>query len=101
MHYFSRLENTIKSNWDGIALANFRGETFTFGELAKQIARFHVFFETVGLKKGDKVITAGGIYAVVKEVKPGEPTILIQVDGDVTLRIDKNMVVADNSQLQK
>ena len=53
------------------------------------------------LKKGDKVITAGGIYAVVKEVKPGEPTILIQVDGDVTLRIDKNMVVADNSQLQK
>ena len=55
MHYFSRLENTIKSNWDGIALANFRGETFTFGELAKQIARFHVFFETVGLKKGDKV----------------------------------------------
>ena len=55
MHYFSRLENTIKSNWDGIALANFRGESFTFGELAKQIARFHVFFETVGLKKGDKV----------------------------------------------
>ena len=54
-----------------------------------------------GLKKGDKVITAGGIYAVVKEVKAGEPTILIQVDGDVTLRIDKNMVVADNSQLQK
>ena len=53
MHYFSRLENTIKSNWDGIALANFRGESFTYGDLAKQIARFHVFFETVGLKKGD------------------------------------------------
>ena len=54
-----------------------------------------------GLKKGDKIITAGGIYAVVKEVKAGEPTILIEVDGDVTLRIDKNMVVADNSQLQQ
>ena len=54
-----------------------------------------------GLKKGDKVITAGGIYAVVKEVKPNEPTILVEVDSDVTLRIDKNMVVADNSQLQK
>ena len=55
MHYFSRLENTIKTNWDGIALANFRGESFTYGDLAKQIARFHVFFETVGLQKGDKV----------------------------------------------
>ena len=62
----------------------------------KEMAKFRD-----GLKKGDKVITAGGIYAVVKEVKPGEPTILIQVDGDVTLRIDKGMVVADNSQLQK
>ena len=52
-----------------------------------------------GLKKGDKVITAGGIYATVKEVK--EPTLLIEVDSNVTLRVDKNMVVADNSQLQK
>ena len=52
-----------------------------------------------GLKKGDKVITAGGIYAIVKEVK--ETTLLIEVDSNVTLRVDKNMVVADNSQLQK
>ena len=55
MHYFTRLENSIKTNWNGIAVANFRGESFTYGELAKQIARFHVFFETVGLQKGDKV----------------------------------------------
>ena len=48
-----------------------------------------------GLKKGDKIITAGGIYGVVKEIK--ETTLLIEVDGNVTLRIDKNMVVADNS----
>ena len=51
------------------------------------------------LKKGDKIITAGGIYGVVKEIK--ETTLLIEVDGNVTLRIDKNMVVGDNSQLQK
>jgi preprotein translocase subunit YajC len=53
------------------------------------------------LKKGDKIITAGGIYGSVKEVKAGEPTILIEVDSDVTLRVDKNMVVADTTQLQK
>lgn len=52
-----------------------------------------------GLKKGDKIITAGGIYGVVKEIK--ETTLLIEVDGNVTLRIDKNMVVADNSDLQR
>ena len=43
-----------------------------------------------GLKKGDKVITAGGIYGTVKEIK--ERTLLIEVDGNVTLRVDKNMV---------
>ena len=53
------------------------------------------------LKKGDKIITAGGIYGVVKEVKENDPTILIEVDGNVTLRIDKNMIVADPSSLQQ
>lgn len=46
-----------------------------------------------GLKKGDKIITAGGIYGVVKEVQ--ETSLLIEVDSNVTLRIDKNMVVGD------
>ena len=45
-----------------------------------------------GLKAGDKVITAGGIYAVVKKVE--ETSLLIEVDSNVTLRIDKGMVMA-------
>lgn len=49
-----------------------------------------------GLKKGDKIITAGGIYGVIKEVHP--TSLLIEVDSNVTLRIDKNMVVGDPSQ---
>ncbi len=42
------------------------------------------------LKKGDKIITAGGIYGTVKEIQP--TSLLIEVDSNVTLRIDKNMV---------
>lgn len=48
------------------------------------------------LKKGDKIITAGGIYGVIKEVH--ETSLLIEVDSNVTLRIDKNMVVGDPTQ---
>ena len=48
-----------------------------------------------GLKKGDKVITAGGIYGTVKEVN--ENSLLIEVDGNITLRVDKGMVVGDPS----
>ena len=55
MHYLSRLEQTIKNNWNRPSLMNYKGEGFTFGELATQIAKFHTFFETIGVKKGDKV----------------------------------------------
>ena len=54
-HYFTRLEEAIRTGWDRPALGNFRGELFTFGQFATQIAKFHVFFEAIGLKKGDKV----------------------------------------------
>ena len=54
-HYFTRLEESIKSHWDRPALGNFRGELFTFGEVATNIAKLHILYEKTGLKKGDKV----------------------------------------------
>jgi preprotein translocase, YajC subunit len=45
------------------------------------------------LKRGDKIVTAGGIYGTVDEIK--DRTLLIKVDGDVKLRVDKNSVVRD------
>lgn len=47
------------------------------------------------LKKGDKVITAGGIYGTVAEIE--ERTILLKVDGDVKLRVDKSSIVRDTT----
>ena len=43
------------ANWERPALGNFRGELFTFGEVATNIAKLHVLYEAIGLKKGDKV----------------------------------------------
>ena len=54
-HYFTRLEESMKSNWERPALGNYRGEIFTFGEVATNIAKLHLLYETIGLKKGDKV----------------------------------------------
>ncbi len=48
-----------------------------------------------GLKKGDKIVTIGGIYGTVVEVK--EKTLLIEVDSSVKLKVDKNSVVKDFS----
>ncbi len=52
-----------------------------------------------GLKKGDKVVTIGGIYGTVEEIK--DKTVLIKVDGDVKLRVDKNALNKDYSQAQQ
>ena len=54
-HYFTRLEEQIKAHWDAPALCNYKGESFTFGELAAHIEKFHLFFEAAGLHKGDKI----------------------------------------------
>ena len=48
-----------------------------------------------GLQKGDKVVTVGGIFGTVVEIK--EKSVLIEVDKDVKIRVDKNSLVKDYS----
>ena len=54
-HYFTRLEETMRRHWDKPALCNYHGEEFTYGDLATKIERFHLIFDSVGVKKGDKI----------------------------------------------
>ena len=50
--------------------------------------------------KGTKVITAGGIHGKVREVK--ETIVVIEVCDNVTLRVDKSMIMASpEAQQQK
>lgn len=51
------------------------------------------------LAKGQKVITAGGIYGTIKEIK--EQYVLVEVDNNVAIRIDKSMIMRDNSDMQQ
>ena len=50
------------------------------------------------LQKGDKVVTNGGIYGKVAEIK--DNYIVLQVDDNVKLRVDKSAVVKDMSDVQ-
>lgn len=42
------------------------------------------------LKNGDKVMTAGGIYGRVREVKDG--TVILEIADGVRIKIDKNSI---------
>lgn len=45
------------------------------------------------LQKGDKVVTIGGIYGTVSEIK--EDSVLIEVDNGVKIRVSKQALVKD------
>ena len=45
------------------------------------------------LQKGDAVVTTGGIYGKIAEIK--ETTVLLQVDEGVKLKVDKSAVIKD------
>jgi preprotein translocase subunit YajC len=49
------------------------------------------------LKKGDKIITVGGIHGKIADVN--ETTLLIEVEGGNKLLIEKSAVVMDPSQI--
>lgn len=42
------------------------------------------------MKRGDKVVTAGGIYGEIKEVQ--DNAVLMTIAKDVTIKVDKNSV---------
>jgi preprotein translocase subunit YajC len=50
------------------------------------------------LQKGDKIITAGGIYGIIVELK--ENYVLVEIDKDVKIRIDRSTIFKDTSDIQ-
>lgn len=52
--------SSFKNNWDITALTDYFGDTsLTYGDLARRIARIHLFFKTIGIKQGDKIALLG------------------------------------------
>ena len=54
-HYLQRLQDATRKFWDKPALNTLGGESFTYAQMATDIARFHIVFEKAGFKKGDKI----------------------------------------------
>lgn len=49
------------------------------------------------LKKGDKIITTGGIYGKINNISENVAT--IDVGNNVIIKVDKNAILKDNSDL--
>ncbi len=51
-----------------------------------------------GLKKGDKVITTGGLYGKVNDIK--EDGIMIEIANNVVVKVDKASIIRDMADVQ-
>lgn len=54
--YFKK---SIVKNWDLSALSDFKGEVYSFSEVAYRVKKIHILFEKAGIKKGDKIALIG------------------------------------------
>ena len=55
----SLLSDSIKKNWELIALSDFHGVSFQYRDIARKIAKLHILFESAGLRPGDKIAFCG------------------------------------------
>jgi len=54
-HFLYYLQRSIRNCWNEPALTNYKGVTYTYGEVAADIARYHILFQKSGIKKGDHI----------------------------------------------
>jgi long-chain acyl-CoA synthetase len=54
-NYTKFLEESINKNWNSLAMANYKQNPITYGQLAEKIYELHSLYEALGIKKGDKI----------------------------------------------
>ena len=59
-NFIKMYESSFKENWDLMALTDLNETTsYTYREVAKEIARLHILFDQMGIEKGDKIALIG------------------------------------------
>ena len=59
-HYLSYLQETMRAKWNNLAMKDLDGvHSYTYAELATEIAKLHVTWREMGIKEGDKIALCG------------------------------------------
>ncbi|PIF01881.1 MAG: preprotein translocase subunit YajC [Paludibacter sp.] len=86
-------------NWSGILMMVAIFVIFYFFMIRPQTKRQkEIRKQREAMKKGDKVITSGGIYGKVKDVK--ETTVTVEIAENVRVTVDKNSIFATAADIQ-
>lgn len=59
-NFIQTYQNSFRDNWDLPALSNYdTGKSYTYEQVAAEIARRHLLFKQMGIEKGDKIALLG------------------------------------------
>lgn len=58
-NFMSFIEKSITSNWKINALADYKGSSFTYEDVATRMVKLHIIFEKAGIRPGDKIALVG------------------------------------------
>lgn len=58
-HINKYIEDSIRRNWEELALTDFKGVSYQYKDIARKIAKLHILFEHIGIKPGDKIALCG------------------------------------------
>jgi len=59
-NFIKLYEESFKKNWELPALTDYNeANSYTYGELAREIAKLHMLFSALGIKKGEKISLVG------------------------------------------
>ncbi len=110
-HNFVKLyESSFREHWELPALSDYQGPTFTYGDVAGQVARLHLLYDAFGIKKGDKIAVFGKnsarwcisflsvftygavVVPILSDFKPSEAHTIINHSDSVMLLVDRQIM---------
>jgi long-chain acyl-CoA synthetase len=109
-NFIKLYEKSFSENWELPALSDYNGITYTYEDVARHVARLHLLYEGLGIKKGDKIAVFGknssnwciscmsvftyGAVAVpiLADFKPKDAHTIINHSDAVMLLVDKQIM---------
>ena len=103
-------ERSFSENWDLPALSDYNGVTYSYAEVARLVARMHLLYEGLEIKKGDKIAVFGKnsahwcicsmsvisygavVVPILADFKPGDAHTIINHSDAVMLLVDRQIM---------
>ena len=102
-NFIKLYENSYKKNWNLPALTDYKGGTsLSYGDLAREIARFHLLFAELGIQKGDKISLIGknhSSWAIVFMAAITYGAVIVPILHEFNPESMENIVVHSDSKL--